>query len=74
MARSGAQSNVRAIFTSRDYHVPQFVNHEPPFVNHPSPFVNTALPCGAAACTTVGQHLHDYRTSIRWMDTDLLSS
>jgi hypothetical protein len=65
MARSGGESTVRTIFTSRDYHVPHFVNRDPPFVNHPSPFVNTALPSDAAACTTVRQQLHGYRTSIR---------
>ena len=52
-AHSGRQSTVTLISASRDYRMPQFVNHEPPFVNHSRPFVNMALPCAAAACTTV---------------------
>jgi hypothetical protein len=50
---------------SRDYHAPQFMNLALPFVNDAPPFVNNVLPTAAAACTTVVQQVHGYRTSIR---------
>src|SRR3954469_5406694 len=59
------ESTLGIDFASRDYHVPQFVNHDLPFVSDTPPFVNNGLPTAAAPCTTDMRQLHGYRTSIR---------